>query len=221
MSAASERIGRQQLRYFGAVTASVSHELKNVLAILNEQAGLLQDYAAMAAQGQPLDVERIRRLSATMQGQIGRGDAILKRMNRFAHSADRERATVELGELAVLVAELFGRSAASRGLAVEVRSAGAALHLTTHPFALETLLGELLDRLSAALPGIGTLAIELGSEAGAAHIRMPGLARHADALAGLLEADALEALLAALGASAAFHQESGDLVITLPMNIDT
>ncbi|NNG12708.1 MAG: sensor histidine kinase, partial [Halobacteria archaeon] len=38
----------QELRYFGKVTASISHELKNVLAILNEHTGLLQDLTAMA-----------------------------------------------------------------------------------------------------------------------------------------------------------------------------
>ena len=51
MTSASDGIGRLQLRYFGQVSASISHELKNVLAILNENAGLLQDYAAMAEQG--------------------------------------------------------------------------------------------------------------------------------------------------------------------------
>ena len=88
MSLPTDPIGQQELHYFGMVSASVSHELKNVLAILNENAGLLQDFAAMAEQGLPLDPDRIRRLAATMLGQIDRGDAIINRMNRFAHSAD-------------------------------------------------------------------------------------------------------------------------------------
>jgi signal transduction histidine kinase len=220
MSSAPDRTGMQELRYFGKVTASVSHELKNVLAILNEQAGLLQDFAAMAERGQPLDLERIRRLSATMLGQISRGDAIVKRMNRFAHSADEDCATVDLGGLATMVVELFARTAATRGVTVELKTAGIAESLSTHPFALETLLGSLLDRLTAAVPGIGMLSIQLHSLAAAAQIVMPGLAQHAGAVTGVLESEDVRTLLAALHASAGFDQGSGQLFITLPGDID-
>jgi C4-dicarboxylate-specific signal transduction histidine kinase len=220
MSSAADGIEAQQLRYFGKVSASVSHELKNVLAILNEHAGLLQDYAAMAARGQPLDVERIRRLSDTMQAQIGRGDAIVKRMNRFAHSADQERARVDLAGLAALVAELFARTATTRGVRVEVSSPAGAVSLRTQPFALETLLGSLLDRLTGAASDVGTLAVELGAQAAGAQIRIAGLVQHAGALAGLLQADDLRALLVALHATAVFSQDGGELLITLPGDID-
>ena len=39
------------LQFFGAVGAPISHEMKNVLAILNESAGLLGDFSRMAATG--------------------------------------------------------------------------------------------------------------------------------------------------------------------------
>ena len=35
------------LRFFGMMTASVSHEIKNVLAIINENAGLMSDLTQM------------------------------------------------------------------------------------------------------------------------------------------------------------------------------
>jgi len=216
VSSEPDSIGHQELRYFGKVTASVSHELKNVLAILNEHAGLLQDFVAMAEQGQPLDVARIRRLSATMLGQIGRGDTIVKRMNRFAHSVDQDRATVDVGGLVTMVVEMFGRTASTRGVTVEVKTAGGAVSLTTSPFVLETLLGSLLDRLTAAVPGIGTLCIESRGQVDAARISIPGLAEHAGAVTELLAANDLRALLTVLRAGAGFNQESGELFITLP-----
>lgn len=219
MSATRDSIGEQELRYFGKVTASVSHELKNVLAILNEHAGLLQDFTTMAEQGKTLDVERIRRLSVSMLGQIGRGDAIVKRLNRFAHSADQDRATVDLNELATMVVEMFGRTATTRGVAVEVQVAAAAVNIRTNPFVLEALLGNLLDRLSSMVPDIGVLRIELHAQATSGQISMPGLA--AGVVAAVLEADDLKALLAVLGASAAFSRDSDALVITLSGNIDT
>lgn len=221
MSSTPDGRGEQELRYFGKVTASVSHELKNVLAILNEHAGLLQDFTTMAEQGRALDVERIRRLSATMLGQIGRGDAIVKRMNRFAHSADQGRASVDLGGLATLVVEMFGRTAVIRGVTVELKGPEVAVNIRTNPFALETLLGGLLDRLTTSVPGIATLNIDLQAQGTAAQVRMPGLAAHAGVVAGLLESDDVQTLLVALRASAGFNRERGALVITLPGNIDS
>jgi hypothetical protein len=44
--------------------------------------------------------------------------------------------------------------------------------------------------------------------------------QHAGALAGLLQAEDLRALLAALHATAALSQEGGELLITLPGDID-
>lgn len=210
----------QQLQYFGQVSASVSHELKNVLAILGEHAGLLQDLAGMAKQGQHLDVERIGRLAGAMLAQIGRGDAIIKRMNRFAHSVDRERARVDLAGLVGLVAELFGRTASTRGVTIEVQAATQPVSMVTCPFALQTLLGALLDRFSAALPAGATLRIELAAPATAAQLRLAAPGAPPAAAEGVLEADAVKALLAALRASAGSSPETAALVITLPDNID-
>ena len=51
-------IGEEGLRFFGTMTASISHELKNALSIINEGAGLLEDLAAMSARGMALDPAR-------------------------------------------------------------------------------------------------------------------------------------------------------------------
>jgi hypothetical protein len=42
------------------MTASISHEIKNVMAIINESAGLLEDYSLMAEKGMPIDPERLK-----------------------------------------------------------------------------------------------------------------------------------------------------------------
>ena len=221
MSVPTDPIGQQELHYFGMVSASVSHELKNVLAILNENAGLLQDFAAMAEQGQPLDPDRIRHLAATMLGQIDRGDAIINRMNRFAHSADENQATVDLNELATIVVELFERTATNRGVKVEVETTATTVNINTDPFALETLLGSLLYRITEAVPDIGMLNLKLGSQADDSQISMSGLAEHADIITSTLESDDIIALLATLNGSAGFNLQNGELVITLPSTIET
>jgi len=41
------------LRFFGNISTSISHEIKNVLAIINENAGLLEDYNLHGRKGNP------------------------------------------------------------------------------------------------------------------------------------------------------------------------
>ena len=220
MSPGRDHIGEQELQYFGKVSASVSHELKNVLAILNENAGLLQDFAAMTAQGQALDPERIQRLAGTMLEQINRGDEIIKRMNRFAHSADNNRATVDVNELVTLVVELFGRTATNRGVKVEVKAPPTTVNINTDPFALETLLGNLLYRITEAVPDIRLLNLELGSQDDESQIRLTGLAEHTDII-NIVETGEIKALLATLDGNADLDQKNSELIITLPGVIET
>ena len=218
MSVPSEDVGQEELHYFGKVSASISHELKNVLAILNENAGLLQDFATMAEQGQPLDPERIRRLAATMLEQIQRGDVIIKRMNRFAHSADENRATVNLNELIVMVVELFQRTAVSRGVKVDVKTSAAAMTIKTDPFALETLLGSLLYQVTENAADIGSLRLELESVGDKSQIKFSGLTNYIDQIMTILDSKDINALLSTLQARVSINQQN-DLVITLPGNI--
>ena len=148
MNKIADSLGVQELRYFSKMSASISHELKNVLATLNENAGLLQDLSAMVEHGGEFNPERIKRLSSTMLNQISRGDLILKRMNQFAHSADNDCTVVDLNALVSMVVELFERTAMTRGVSIDMSLENDELPITTNPFALETLLGCLLDRLT-------------------------------------------------------------------------
>jgi C4-dicarboxylate-specific signal transduction histidine kinase len=220
MSTEPDVIGQEEIRYFGKVAASISHELKNVLAILNEHAGLLQDFVAMAAHGRPLDVERIRQLSDGMLKQIGRGDTIVRNMNRFAHTADHERATADLVGLVELSAQMFGRTASARGATVQVQGPAQPMMVATHPFVLETLVGKLLDRLTGTAFGVRSVDIGLRWQGTQAQIRIPGLGAYADPIAGLLAEDEVKLLVAVLDATVEFSVASGELGITLPGNTD-
>ena len=94
MSVKPDIIAETGLQFFGKISASISHELKNVMAIVNENAGLLEDLTVMAERGKPLDPARLKLMAAAVQKQIGRADVILKNMNRFAHSFDETLASV-------------------------------------------------------------------------------------------------------------------------------
>jgi len=103
------------LQFFGRISASISHELKNVLAIFNENAGLLEDLTYMADQGKPIDPKRLEKMAGTFKKQIGRADDILKNMNRFAHTIDEPVTDVNLHEIIDLFLALTARFTIMQG----------------------------------------------------------------------------------------------------------
>jgi signal transduction histidine kinase len=158
----ADRVGRSGIRFFGEMTASLSHDLKNVLAIISENAGLLEDLCLMAEKGRPLDLERLKRISGDIQHQVRRGNQLITHMNQFAHTADSESLAVDLRELLELLATLSVRSASLRGVSLEVKRSPAPVTVTTFPFGLLNLLWLCLNYAVAAAGPQNT--VELSSE---------------------------------------------------------
>ena len=133
------------LQFFGQISASISHELKNVLAIVNENAGLLEDFTLMADRGLPIDPARLKVMAAAVKKQIGRADGILKNMNRFAHSTDQTFTTVDLAQTIELMIALTARFAAMRGIQVDRQLPQNPVRFRTAPYFLINLLWLCLD----------------------------------------------------------------------------
>ena len=110
-----ETIAREGFQFFGKMSASISHEIKNALAIINESAGLLEDFSLLAEKGRPIDPERLKLLARSVSKQVQRADGLVKKMNRFAHSADDAIRIFDLGEILDLVVSLVQRSGRHAG----------------------------------------------------------------------------------------------------------
>ena len=132
-------------QFFGKITASISHEIKNVLAIINENAGLLEDLALLANSGAAIETQRLEKMSRVVKKQVDRADAIMKNMNRLAHSVDESIKTIDLNDLLELLVALSGRFASTRGVAVQPKLNEGPLRLKTSPFFLMNLLWLCLD----------------------------------------------------------------------------
>jgi signal transduction histidine kinase len=79
---------RDGLAFFGTLAASVTHELNNVLSIIDQVQGLLGDLAAGVANGHAIDPHRIESVQERIDRQVRKGVEIVSRLNRFAHSFD-------------------------------------------------------------------------------------------------------------------------------------
>jgi len=96
------------LAFFGKVNASISHELKNILAIISEAAGLLNDLTEMAAKGKDIELDMLRSCSRDIVEEIQRGFSTIKQMNTFSHSVDDPIKSVNLIEVLKLMIDLAG-----------------------------------------------------------------------------------------------------------------
>ena len=145
MGETQNNIAEPGLQFFGKISASMSHEIKNVLAIINENAGLLEDFTLMADRGMPIDPARLKGMAETVKKQISRADEITKNINRLAHSTDHTFATVDLAETTELVIALTARFAAMKGVKIDVNLPEHPVKFRTTPFSLYHLLWLCLD----------------------------------------------------------------------------
>ena len=143
MNDTNDRFGYDSLAYFGRVNASISHELKNVMAIISETAGLLSDLSDMAIAGTPIAPDMLKDCTGSIVEEIQRGFSVIRQMNRFSHSIDKPVESVSLLEvldLAINLSEYLSFAGKT-----DVRSAdGLTPMVVTCPFVLQALVYQVL-----------------------------------------------------------------------------
>ncbi|WP_338670061.1 sensor histidine kinase [Pseudodesulfovibrio methanolicus] len=166
---------REGLRFFGRISASVSHEIKNVFAVINEAAGLIEDFTLMAERGVPLQPDRLKSAANSIQGQIRRGDAIVKNMNAFAHSTDEDVREVDLVEALRLAADLTARFADMRQIRLTVGECEP-VSMVACPFDLTRLLHSSIAAAFDSMQPGDTLAVSVSPDGGGASfsLSVPG-----------------------------------------------
>lgn len=152
------------LPYFGKMTASATHELKNALAIINENAGLLDDLVELSKRNSsPLSQERIQRIASALKTQVLRADDTLKKLNRFSHSVDKDVQMVDIMETALFVVTISSRLLDMKNLSITFTEPEDPIVVETHLFLLQTLLWKAIETCSTLSDGQKTLNIELTS----------------------------------------------------------
>jgi C4-dicarboxylate-specific signal transduction histidine kinase len=207
------------LQFFGKMNASISHEIKNVLAIINENAGLLKDYNLMAEKGTPISAEQLKKVADTVTTQIKRADDIVKNMNKFAHSVDEANRAVDVREVLELVAALSSRFAAMRGVVLDLQPSSNALSILSSPFFLENLIWLVLDfAMGAAGNGniVGLIAEKRGE---GARVRFTQLNALGKAQKDEFPTEREKCLLHTLNAEIALDHGTGQIFIDLPRDI--
>jgi signal transduction histidine kinase len=204
------------LVFFGKINASISHELKNIFAIISEAAGLLNDLTNIASEGGDLDLEMIRTCSQDIVEEIQRGFATVKQMNTFSHSVDHPIKSVNLVEVLDLVINLAGFLSYAAKIRFE-HSEAPASNVTTCPWRLQNLVYQILVFAFESVGPDGEIQISLCSqESGGGRITFSGLGSKSS---GRFPVDEAKRLAASIDAEISVSGDYRTLDILMPQNM--
>jgi signal transduction histidine kinase len=145
----------RETAFMGRITAGVTHEMKNVLAIIKESAGLMEDLLFLSQDGSFKHQEKFFRVLSKIGDQVSRGVELSTTLNRFAHSPDLTSAEVDLGETIGDVVFLSRRFAHVKGITLKVVPQGRPVMLLTDSLKLQMVVFGCID-LIMDLMGAGT-----------------------------------------------------------------
>lgn len=167
---------------FGQVTRNATHEIKNELAVINEQSRLISEMLEMGAKGREPDPDRLYQLIGRVIERVGRADQAVKRLNSFAHSAEETGPVCDAVKGVTLICGMFARQAALHNVTLELELPEAlSVGLPTLDF--ERLLWRCLATVVKAAVGGSVLRLVLESGGESVVLRLVGeMERAPDAL---------------------------------------
>ena len=217
MKTADDLLKYDSLAFFGRVNASISHELKNIMAIISETAGLLGDLAELASTGKPVGPDVLKNCAGSIMEEIQRGFSTIRQMNRFAHSVDTPFQAVNLLDLLDLVKNLSAYLSYAGKVRIDF-GGGDDPVVSTCPFLLQTVLYQaLVQAYKCAGPGAEVTVGIRAMENTAWRVGFSGYEK--DAAAAL--ADGATGLAAKeIGIGIDYDDRSGGLELEVPGDIE-
>jgi hypothetical protein len=143
--------GSREAVFIGRITASVTHEIRNVLAIVKESAGLIDDLVQVATT-RGLDGDRVLKATGRIDAQVARGADLLTGLNRLAHSLDQEREAIDLEQEVRQVAFLSQRFGRKKIQTVRAVAASGGAGLTANSLHVKMALFAAVELLMEHLP---------------------------------------------------------------------
>ncbi|RJP67051.1 MAG: sensor histidine kinase [Candidatus Abyssobacteria bacterium SURF_17] len=162
------------LGFFAVITASLSHEINNVVAIIGELSGLLDDLLAGTEKGRPLDQEKVKTISERIAKNVKKGEQIIKRLNRFAHSADEPVKDFDLRELLEQVTTIAQRLATLKGVSLEAELPEVSLPIRSNPFSMQQAIVGCIELAFSGSRRNDKITLTFGKEDAGAKITVTG-----------------------------------------------
>ncbi len=164
----------REAAFIAKITASTTHEIRNVLAIIKESAGLIGDLVRARSEARPLDQDRVIRAVDRVDAQITRGADILTNLNRFAHRLDHVTEQNDLNLEADQVAMLCKPFARQKGHTVEVEHGTDGLTVELNALCLHMAFCRAVDCCLEGMEEPGTVWMRTGRAGEAVSVEFTG-----------------------------------------------
>ena len=130
-------VKHKSVNFFGRITAGITHEIKNVLAIIQESSGLMEDIIDVSENDAFLHKDKFIKSLDRIRRQIQRGIDITTCLNRFAHSPDHSPISLDLNDITQQMILLAARFARLKNVVLESSPSDPPLVIKTDPVFLE------------------------------------------------------------------------------------
>jgi len=205
--------------FIAKITASTTHEVRNVLAIVKESAGLIEDMVRSAGKRGQLKEDKVLRTVSRIDAQVGRGAELLTNLNRFAHSLDHDQERISLDEGAGRVVLLCERFARQKRHEVRVQEAKEDVTIVESALWFQMTLFAAVECYLELLPAPGVVVLAAERAQGQPAIRLTGVvggnqvACEPEQAAGW---DRFVGLVDSMGATVGSSSGSGGILVVFP-----
>lgn len=217
MREGTDDLSREELAFFGRVSAGISHELKNIMATISETASLLSDLVAFGEKGGKVEQEELRACSDGIIEEVQRGFTTIKHMNAFAHSVDEPLKEVNVHDLLELTVNLSRYLNPGKKVRLD-SSQGAGLRVLTSPFLLQDVFYHALVFAFKSLEADGEVQIGLRPDGGGVRIDFSGIGAGGE---DSLLTEKVKAIAGAIHAEVLFSPSGDGFRVLLPPEIET
>jgi len=161
--------------FFGTITASVTHELNNILSIIDQSAGLIEDFLASSDSGMQLTEEKLKQITEKIRKNSQRGIGVVKHLNSFAHSTDDPAAAFNANAMLENWVALTKRFADLKAVAMEIFLPDQQIEIRANAYLVRKILYEALKEILLSVQKNDKIKISLNSDGAEAVIIMEGL----------------------------------------------
>ena len=218
-----ETSGNPEAAFMGRIAASTTHEFRNILAIVKESAGLIEDLVEQCRQFGPEQAERLLKTANRIDAQVGRGAELLSHLNRFAHCIDRSLNGVDLDQEVDQVVFLSQRLARQGRQRLEMIPGSEELMIMVDSLHFQMALFAAVEGCLEQVPDEGSITVRTTRTGTGSTVEFTGEAADGSALPSPTGASGwvgMTALFEGLGASVDVGEDGYVFTITLPVADD-
>jgi nitrogen fixation/metabolism regulation signal transduction histidine kinase len=147
-----------EVAFMGRITAGMTHELRNVLAVIGESAGLMEDLLAISGSDSSRYREKFGSIITRILNQVQRGTVLAAGLSRFAHCPESRGASLDLNEILEQLATVTAWLGREKRVSLRLRQAEP-VKLAADPVKVQMLVFAALEAVVSLAPQVQSVEL--------------------------------------------------------------